>query len=90
MRTEQTQHFKNYERENSRSKQIVADLPLDDLIIKKALKSKLLCCTRWYPVVGEIKVALNISEHRTWEANQQTSFIPMYEPLVRKDEELLT
>ena len=40
MRTDQAQRLKDLEQENSRLKRIVADLSLDNLIIKEALKVK--------------------------------------------------
>ena len=40
MRTDQAQRLKELEQENSRLKRIVADLSLDNLIIKEALKVK--------------------------------------------------
>jgi transposase-like protein len=40
MRRDQAQRLKELERENSRLKRIVADLSLDNLIIKEALKVK--------------------------------------------------
>lgn len=40
MRTDQAQRLKDLEQENSRLKRIVADLSLDNMIIKEALKVK--------------------------------------------------
>jgi putative transposase len=40
MRTEQAQRLKELEQENARLKRLVADLSLDNLIIKEALKVK--------------------------------------------------
>lgn len=40
MRTDQAQRLKELEQENSRLKRIVADLSLDNMIIKEALKVK--------------------------------------------------
>jgi len=40
MRTDQAQRLKELEQENNRLKRIVADLSLDNLIIKEALKVK--------------------------------------------------
>jgi len=40
MQTDQAQRLKELEQENSRLKRIVADLSLDNLIIKEALKVK--------------------------------------------------
>jgi putative transposase len=42
MRTDQAQRLKELEQENSRLKRIVADLSLDNMIIKEALRGKLL------------------------------------------------
>lgn len=40
LRTDQAQRLKELEQENSRLKRIVADLSLDNMIIKEALKVK--------------------------------------------------
>jgi cell division protein FtsB len=40
MRTDQAQRLKELEQENSRLKRIVADLSLDNMIIKEAFKVK--------------------------------------------------
>jgi putative transposase len=40
MRTDQAQRLKELEQENSKLKRLVADLSLDNLIIKEALKGK--------------------------------------------------
>jgi putative transposase len=40
MRTDQAQRLKELEQENAKLKRLVADLSLDNLIIKEALKVK--------------------------------------------------
>jgi putative transposase len=40
LRTDQAQHMKELERENSRLKRLVADLSLDNSILKEALRGK--------------------------------------------------
>src|SRR5665648_662269 len=53
-------------------------------------ESKITSPARRRQVVGEIKLALDISERRTCRAIQQPRSSQRYQPLVRNDEELLT
>ena len=67
MKTSQAKRLKELEKENQRLKRAVADLTVDNMILKEASKGKLLSPERRRRCVVRVRQRLGVSERRACE-----------------------
>ena len=72
MKTSQAKRLKELEKENQRLKRAVADLTVDNMILKEASKGKLLSPERRRRCVVRVQQRLGVSERRACEVLGQT------------------
>ena len=90
LRIDQVKRLKQLETENTRLKRAVADLTLDNQILKEASEGKLLSPTRRRRCVEHVKEIFDVSERRTCKVLTQPRSTQRYEPMPPEDEQLLT
>ncbi|MGR3295979.1 MAG: IS3 family transposase [Candidatus Bathyanammoxibius sp.] len=71
MRVEQARRLKELEKENTRLKKLVADISLDNAILKEAAPGKLLSPSRRRQVVTRVREQIKVSERRACRVLEQ-------------------
>ncbi|MBT4534603.1 MAG: IS3 family transposase [Chloroflexi bacterium] len=85
----QAKKLKELEKENARLKTLVADLSLDNAIIKEVLSKKVISPDRRRQAVKQVIDAMDVSERRACRAIQQPRSTQRYPKIVPEDEELI-
>ncbi|MGB2965026.1 MAG: IS3 family transposase [Anaerolineales bacterium] len=85
----QAKKLKNLEKENARLKYLVADLSLDNAILKEGALKKVVSPDRRRQAVKQAINAMDISERRACRVLQQPRSTQRYQKEVPEDEELL-
>ncbi|NIV26486.1 MAG: IS3 family transposase [Gammaproteobacteria bacterium] len=85
----QAKKLKELEKENARLKTLVADLSLDNAIIKEVLSKKVISPDRKRQAVKEVIAAMDVSERRACRVLGQARSTQRYPKVVPGDEELL-
>ncbi|MCH8013565.1 MAG: IS3 family transposase [Candidatus Dadabacteria bacterium] len=89
MQVNQAKRLKELERENSRLKRAVANLTLDNLILKEAFRGKLLSTERRRRCVVHIQQKLGVSERRACRVLGQPRSVQRYQSNKSEEEEVL-
>ncbi|MFI5323929.1 MAG: IS3 family transposase [Thermodesulfobacteriota bacterium] len=89
MGLDQARRLRELERENSRLKRAVADLTLDNLILKEASKGKLLSTERRYGCVVHVQQKLGVSERRACKVLNQPRSVQRHQSNKSGDEQVL-
>jgi len=90
MRIEQVKRLKELETENARLKKLVADLSLDNAMLKEADEVKLLSPSKRRKLVFQVCTNLAVSERRACRVLRQVRTTQRYTPHLRSEEERLT
>ncbi|MBT4304434.1 MAG: IS3 family transposase [Chloroflexi bacterium] len=85
----QAKKLKELEKENARLKTLVADLSLDNAIIKEVLSKKIASPDRRRQAVKQVIDAMDVSERRACRAIQQPRSTQRYPKVIPGDEELI-
>ncbi|MCH7519380.1 MAG: IS3 family transposase [Candidatus Dadabacteria bacterium] len=89
MQVNQAKRLKELERENSRLKRAVANLTLDNLILKEAFRGKLLSTERRRRCVVHIQQKLGVSERRACRVLGQPRSVQRYQSNKSEEQEVL-
>ncbi|MBM4447380.1 MAG: IS3 family transposase [Chloroflexi bacterium] len=89
MHVEQAKRLKELERENTRLKRLVADLSLDNAILKEAAPGKLLSPSKRRRIVELVCQVLSVSERRACKVLSQARATQRHVPQIPSDEEQL-
>ncbi|MDD4877302.1 MAG: IS3 family transposase [Dehalococcoidales bacterium] len=90
LRVEQAKKLKNLEKENARLKKLVADLSLDNAILKEAVGGKLLSPSRRHKMIVKVRDKHGVSERRACKVLKQNRATQRRIILPPSDEEQLT
>ncbi|MCH7640270.1 MAG: IS3 family transposase [Bacteroidetes bacterium] len=89
LRVDQAKRFKQLEQENARLKKLVADLSLDNSILKEVSFGKLLSPARRRRAVEHVRETLRVSERRACRVLEQARTTQRHRPEPSLDEERL-
>ena len=89
MNTTRARKLKELEKENLRLKKLVADLSLDNAILKEVLSKKVVSPDRRREAVKQVMEALQVSERRACRVIGQPRATQRYPKRMAEDEEVL-
>ena len=89
MQVDQARRLKDLEQENNRLKKLVADLSLDNSILKEGGKGKLLSPSKRRRAVEHVCYQLSVSERRACRVLGQTRSTQRHDPHIDAEEQRL-